>query len=246
MSISTPESRSIRPPKGRLCNGGIPPLENGDHLTRDDFMQRYEAMSDLKKAELIEGVVFVPSPVRHLHHGKPHSSLVGWLFVYGSATPGLELSDNSTVLLDMNSAAQPDCVLFIQSACGGKVVIDDAGYITGAPDLVAEVAASSASYDLHAKLAAYERSGVREYIVWRVIDGVIDWFTLRDGRYEKLSPEPDGTVHSTAFPGLWLDPAAMVRGDLATVQSVVQRGVSSPEQTAFVIRLHAAGEKSPG
>jgi Uma2 family endonuclease len=109
--------------------------------------------------------------------------------------------------------------------------------IAGAPDLVAEVAASSASYDLHDKLAAYEKNGVREYIVWRVLDRDIDWFVLRDGGYERLAPEPDGTLHSTIFPGLWLDPAAMLRGDLATVLAVVENGIASSDHAEFAASL---------
>ena len=91
-----------------------PPLENGDRLTRAEFMRRYDAMPDLKKAELIEGVVYVPSPVRQKNHGRPHSHLIGWLFIYEAGTPGVEIGDNSTVLLDLDNAPQPDGLLFIQ------------------------------------------------------------------------------------------------------------------------------------
>ena len=41
----------------------ILPLEHGDHLTREEFERRYEAMPHVRKAELIEGVVYMPSPV---------------------------------------------------------------------------------------------------------------------------------------------------------------------------------------
>ncbi len=237
MSISSPKPKLPPSVELRVRNGAIPPLENGDRLTRDEFMRRYEAMPEVKKAELIEGVVYVPSPIRQTDHGEPHARLMGWLFVYVARTTGVELGDNSTVLMNLESAPQPDCVLFIQSEFGGKVVIDEDGYITGAPDLVAEVAASSVSYDLHDKLKAYERSGVREYIVWRVGDREIDWFVLQDGRYDKLFPWPDGTLQSTIFPGLWLDPAALLSGDLANVLATVEAGLSSPERAEFTGRL---------
>ena len=215
----------------------IPPLENGDTLTRAEFERRYEAMPHLKKAELIEGVVYVPSPVRHRYHGHQHAHLINWLGHYEAHTPGVEASDNVTVRLDLDNEPQPDALLFIDPACGGQARIDADGYIEDAPELVAEVAASSASYDLHAKLRVYRRNGVREYIVWRVLDKEIDWFVLRAGQYERLPLDAEGLYRSEVFPGLWLDPAALLRGDLATVLAVVQRGLASPEHAAFATRL---------
>jgi Uma2 family endonuclease len=216
----------------------VPPLENGDVLTRAEFEHRYEAMPHLKKAELIEGVVYVPSPVRHTYHGHPHTHLISWLGQYEASTPGVQASDNSTVRLDLDNEPQPDALLFIDPACGGQARIDAEEYIAGAPELVAEVASSSASYDLHAKLRVYRRNGVREYIVWRVLEREIDWFVLRAGQYERIPLDAAGLYRSEVFPGLWLDPAALLRGDLATVLAVVQRGLASPEHAAFITRLH--------
>ncbi len=216
----------------------VPPLENGDVLTRVEFERRYEAMPHLKKAELIEGVVYVPSPVRHRYHGHQHTHMTGWLGQYEAHTPGVEASDNATVRLDLDNEPQPDVLLFIDPACGGQARIDADGYIEGAPELVAEVASSSASYDLHAKLRVYRRNGVREYIVWRVLDQEIDWFVLRAGQYERVPLDAEGLYRSEVFPGLWLDPAALLRGDLATVLAVVQHGLASPEHAAFATRLH--------
>ena len=215
----------------------IPPLENGDTLTRAEFERRYEAMPHLKKAELIEGVVYVPSPVRHSYHGHQHAHLINWLGHYEAHTPGVEVSDNVTVRLDLDNEPQPDALLFIDPACGGHALIDADGYIEGAPELVAEVASSSVSYDLHAKLRVYRRNGVREYIVWRVLDQEIDWFVLCSGQYERLPLDTEGLYRSEIFSGLWLDPAALLRGDLATVLAVVQRGLASPEHAAFAARL---------
>lgn len=144
----------------------IPPLEPGDRLTREEFERRYYAMPNLKKAELIEGVVYMPSPVRLDRHGAPHAELVAWLVVYKSVTPGVRCADNTTVRLDETNEPQPDALLMIDPARGGQARISTADYVETAPELVAEVAASSASYDLHTKLGAYLRNGVREYIVW--------------------------------------------------------------------------------
>jgi Uma2 family endonuclease len=217
----------------------MPALENGDRLTRAEFERRYEAMPQLKKAELIEGVVYVPSPVRHRQHGAPHAHLIIWLGQYAAHTPGVEVGDNSSVRLDLDNEPQPDALLCIDPTCGGRVRISDDGIIEGAPELVAEVASSSVSYDLHAKLHVYRRSGVREYIVWRVLEREIDWFVLRQGQYERMPVDAQGLVRSEVFPGLWLDPAALVRGDLAGVLAVIQQGLASPEHVAFVARLHS-------
>jgi Uma2 family endonuclease len=233
MAGSTTTSMSMQ-----TLDAAVLALENGDRLTRAEFERRYESMPDLKKAELIEGVVYVPSPVRHRQHGSPHAHLISLLGQYAAHTPGVEVGDNSSVRLDLDNEPQPDALLFIDPTRGGQVRISDDGIIEGAPELVAEVASSSVSYDLHAKLHVYRRNGVREYIVWRVLEREIDWFVLRDGQYERRPMDAQGLVRSEVFPGLWLDPAALIRGDLATVLAVVQQGLASPEHDAFVARLH--------
>jgi Uma2 family endonuclease len=212
-------------------------LENGDRLTRDEFERRYEAMPHLKKAELIEGVVYVPSPVRYRHHGAPHAQLISWLGQYAAGTPEVAVSENSTVRLDLDNEPQPDALLLIDPARGGQARFSPDDYIEGSPELVAEVASSSVSYDLHAKLPVYRRNGVREYVVWRVLEQAIDWFVLRVGQYERLLVDANGLLRSEVFPGLWLDAAALVRGELATVLGIVQQGLGSPEHAAFVARL---------
>jgi Uma2 family endonuclease len=215
----------------------IPPLHNGDRLTREEFHRRYEAMPQLKKAELIEGVVYMPSPVRQDQHSKQHSHLNGWLVAYRAATPGVETGDNASLLLDPKNMPQPDSLLYILPECGGRARINDGGYMVGGPEWIGEVSASTASYDLHDKLEAYRRNGVREYVVWRVEDGAIDWFVLRGDRYEPLTTGADGLLKSEVFPGLWLDPKALLAGNLLRVLEVVQAGVKSPEHAAFVERL---------
>lgn len=215
----------------------LPPLESGDRLTRYEFEQRYQAMPHLKQAELIEGVVYVASPVRANFHGQPHASIVGWLLVYSAATPGVYLADNTTVRLDADNEPQPDALLRIEPEVGGNSRVTEDDYIEGAPELIAEIAASSASYDLGDKLNAYRRNGVQEYIVWQSYENKLDWFRLREGRYVALEPDGEGIIRSEVFPGLWLSVAALQGGNLAEVLAVLQRGLQTPEHQAFVERL---------
>lgn len=240
MSVSTIPTIHPAGPVEPPGNGAIPPLENGDRLSREEFERRYHAMPNLKKAELIGGEVYIPSPVRQRGHGRQHSHLNYWLTHYEGNTPGVEIGDNSTVRLGPDDEPQPDCLLFIQPEHGGRVQIGEDGYIEGAPDFVGEVAASSVSYDLGKKLQAYAAHDVREYVVWRVHDRTIDWFVNRGGRFERIAPQADGTLRSAAFPGLWLDPAAMIRGDVNAVLALVQQGLDSPEHAAFVAQLERA------
>ncbi|QKD83489.1 Uma2 family endonuclease [Thermoleptolyngbya sichuanensis A183] len=213
----------------------IPPLESGDRLTRDEFERRYRAMPNLKKAELIEGVVYVASPLRAEAHGKPHGDIMGWLWTYKAATPGIELYDNPTVRLDADNEPQPDAILRLKE--GGGSWINEEDYIEGSPELVVEVAASSASYDLHDKLRVYRRNGIREYMVWRTYSQQIDWFCLEAGEYRSLAANASGILCSQEFPGLWLASEALLSGDLSLVLQVLQAGISSPEHQAFLSAL---------
>ncbi|MHB1423757.1 MAG: Uma2 family endonuclease [Gemmataceae bacterium] len=224
------------------ANGRIPPLENGDRLTRPEFERRYAAMPHVKKAELIEGVVYMPSPVSDAH-AAPHFDLITWLGFYRAATPGIAGGDNGTLRLDLDNEPQPDAFLRILASHGGQARVDEDGYVNGAPELVAEVARSSVNIDSHTKLHAYRRNGVREYLVWRVVDQAFDWFVLRDGRYETLAAAADGLYRSEVLPGLWLDAAALLRGDLGTVLQTAQRGQDSLDHAAFVSHLQAAAEQ---
>jgi Uma2 family endonuclease len=214
----------------------VPRLQNGDHLTREEFERRYDADPDLKKAELIEGVVYMASPVSYSNHGKPHFNIIGWLARYITATPGIGGGDNSSLRIDRKNMPQPDAILLLRPEYGGQTGIDDDGYVTGVPELVVEIAASSVSYDLHVKLKLYQSQGVREYIVWRVEDKAIDWFASRKGSMETLVIR-DGIYKSKVFPGLWLDPQALIAEDHANVASVAQAGLDSPEHQKFVEKL---------
>ncbi|MBX9584389.1 MAG: Uma2 family endonuclease [Gemmataceae bacterium] len=238
---------STRNPTTRPATGrGIPPLESGDRLTRTEFERRYEAMPDVKKAELIEGEVYMGSPVSHGYHGEPHFDVITWLGAYKVGTPGTSGGDNSTVRLDPDNEPQPDVLLFVLPDYGGRVRLTKKHrYIRRAPDLVVEVAASSASIDLGNKLTAYRRNKVSEYLVWRVYDDAVDWFVNRAGRFDPLAPDPaDGLLKSAAFPGLWLDPAALIGGDMPAVMAALNRGLASPEHAAFV-QLLASRRTTP-
>ena len=214
----------------------IPPLCVGDRLSRSEFERRYEAMPHVKKAELIEGVVYLPSPVSNDAHGAPHAELIGWLVVYKSHTLGVEVADNSTVRLDWDNEPQPDALLRILPSYGGQTRDED-GYVALGPEWAGEIAASSVSYDLHDKKEAYRRNGIREYLVWRVEDQAIDWFILRGGRYDRLEPGDDGICRSEVFPGLWLDGQALMAGKTQQVLDVLQKGVSSLDHSKFVAHL---------
>ncbi len=223
-------------------NGTIPPLRHGDRLTRAEFERRYDAMPHVQNAELIEGVVFMPSPVRWRHHSKPHGQLITWLGNYEAATPGVEHGDNASARLDLDNEPQPDALLIISPECGGQVRISADDYVEGAPELVIEVSASSAAVDLGLKFNAYRRNGVREYVVCRTLDQIVEWFVLRDEQFEQLPAGADGFLRSETFPGLWLDPAALFRFELPGVLAVLHQGIGTPEHAAFVARLRAARE----
>ncbi len=193
-------------------------LENGDRLSRSEFERRYTA-SNIKKAELIEGIVYVASPLRFTPHAKPHSQILTWLGIYQSMVSGLEVGIEPTVRLDPDNEPQPDAVLF---RLGSNAQIDEDGYITGAPELIVEIAASTVSYDLHAKKRAYERNGVKEYIVWRTLDQQIDWFVLKNDQYVELDPDAEGIIHSQEFVGLRLHVPAILNGDMSIVLKALQ------------------------
>ena len=213
-----------------------PPLESGDHLPRDEFHRRYCAHPEIRKAELIEGVVFVPPFAVSASHADPHALVITWLGSYKARTPGLFLADNGTFFMNDDSEVQPDAALFRAPPSGNVRDIfvrdrDDARptrYRQGAPELIAEIAASSASIDLHRKKRVYERAGVSEYIVWQVWERRIDWFRLVEGVYEPLEPDARGVIESVVFPGLRLHVAAMLAGDDAAVLAELEAPAPPP------------------
>lgn len=230
-----------RSPDRSAGGGAIPALHAGDRLSVEEFDRRYAALPEVKNAELIDGVVYMASPVTDTFYGSPHFDLSSWLGAFRFETPGVRGGDNSTLkALVGRNRFQPDLLLRIEAECGGLCRTDEEGYLLGVPELVAEIAYSSASYDLHDKMEAYRANGLPEYLVWRIEDPGVDWFRLRNGVFQRLEPDAAGVLRSEMFPGLWLDANALLKGDLARVKATLQAGLASPERRDFVGRLQAS------
>jgi Uma2 family endonuclease len=216
----------------------LPPLEAGDHLDQATFHARYAAMPPDFHAELIGGMVFVPSPLRK-EHGSHHALVMGWLTNYWIATPGTETLDNTTAILGDNSEPQPDAALIIEPERGGQTSVSEDGYAIGPPELIVEVASSSESIDLHTKRRDYERAGVLEYVVVVLRQRVVRWFVLQDATYRDMEADASGMFKASVFPGLWLDAPALLRRDGRQVMATLQHGIETPEHAAFVQQLQA-------
>lgn len=234
LMVNSPRAKM---PHTKIVDARIPPLESGDHLSCYEFERRYTATPHIKKAELIEGVVYVASPLRFESHAEPHGLLIIWLGTYKVATSGVKLEIEPTVRLDQDNEPQPDGVLLIDEQRGGQASISQDDYVEGAPELVAEIAASSASIDLHDKKTVYRRNGVREYIVWQILSNKLDWFSLQNGEYVSLETDINGVIKSQVFSGLWLSVTDLLAGNMTQVLSVLQLGLNSPEHLAFVQQL---------
>jgi len=216
----------------------ILPLENGDRLSRHEFERRYTESLDIKKAELIEGIVYImPAALRFRSHGQPHGRILTWLGNYEAMTPGVALGVEPTVRLDLDNEPQPDAVLIIIPEAGGQTRISEDDYIEGPPELVVEIAASSVAIDLHGKKQAYRRNGVKEYIVWQVLDEKLSWFSLQEGEYLELAPNEEGVLQSRVFPGLWLAVNELLTGNMQVVLNVLQTGLQSVEHADFIEKL---------
>ena len=216
----------------------IPPLVDGERLSREEFHRRYLEMPHVKIADLIEGVVYI-GPRIPAKRGEARAHLAGWLGFYSFQTAGLTGAINGTVRLEGDNEVQPTCVVRIEHSLGGSSLIDADGYLEGGPELVGEVTLTNSSVECHAKKRVYLANGVREYIIWRIEDDAIDWFILCDGNYESLVAE-EGIHKSEVYPGLWLDTAAMLRRDLAGAFAILKQGIATPEHAAFVTRLNSA------
>lgn len=199
-------------------------LQEGLRLSRVEFERRSAERPDLKKVELIDGVVRMPSAVRYAGHGKPHAAMVGWLVTYAVATRGVHAVANATLRLNGDNDVQPDAAMLIDPGAGGQVRVSADDYLEGAPELVAEVAASRASCDVNEKLRLYERNGVREYLVCCVPDRRLDWFELARGAYRARAADAAGVVRSMVFPGLWLNVGAILSDEPAAVLRTLHEG----------------------
>ena len=227
-------------------NGRLEPLENGDRLTAPEFLRRYEAMPHIKKAELIEGVVNLGSPVRFDVHSVPDALIQTWLGTYAFETPGTQVGGNGTVQLDIDNVPQPDALLRVVETCGGASHLDSEGYLVGPPELVVEIAASSSSIDLHDKLRAYRRNGVKEYLVSRTTEAEFDWFVLAEGVYQRQAPDAKGYCRSVTFPGLVLNVPALLAQNGASVLATLNSALRSPSHRTFVSKLSVRKGGTPG
>ncbi|MEW6305581.1 MAG: Uma2 family endonuclease [Verrucomicrobiota bacterium] len=201
-------------------------LENGDSLHAGEFLRRFEAMPQLKKAELVEGIVYMGSPVSAVH-SEADNLVQTWLGFYSSVTPGTKCHTNTTVRLDTDNVFQPDALLRLLPEKGGRTAVGEDGYLTGAPELVVEIAASSASIDLGAKRQVYRRAGVREYLIWQAADNRFDWWCLERDDYQPNPPDASGLITSRVFPGLVMDSAALLALDAAKVLAALQAAIAN-------------------
>jgi Uma2 family endonuclease len=211
-----------------------PGLVTGERLTVEEFLRRWEDLPDLKNAELIAGVVYVPSPVSR-EHSHLDARIILWLAYYAQATPGCESGSNSTWLM-AGSAPQPDADLCILPSHGGQSA-NLGSLATGAPELAVEICVTSAELDLGPKRALYQRAGVREYITIEAFGPRMIWRVLKDGAYTPLAPQADGILRSQFFPGLWLDAAAFWANDGAKMLAALNAGLASEDHRRFVERL---------
>jgi Uma2 family endonuclease len=216
----------------------VPPLVAGDRLTKEEFLRRWEAHPEIKSAELLGGLVFMPSPVS-VEHGDTENDVGTWLGVYRAATPGTAAGHNTTSFL-LDDVPQPDINLRILPEFGGTSWVEDT-YLHGIPELLTEVSRSSASYDLHLKLDLYENAKIPESLANLLFEREIRWHILVDGRYQQMPADADGLWRSRIFPGLWLDGNSLLSGDLHQVLARLQEGLESPEHGRFVSEL--AGRK---
>lgn len=217
------------------------PIEDGEHLTADELIRRWEALPEEwrakhKHVELLEGVVRMSPPISIGFHGVPQFSFMSFLGIYAWATPGVLGSGNASVILNDKNMPEPDAFIAVDPKCGGHMRLDEKGYVHGAPELVAEIASSSVEHDLITKKELYRKFGVIEYVVWRTKGSAIDWFILRNDQYEPLAPD-QGVLRSKVFPGLWLAADALIASDYARVNQVLQQGLASTEHAAFVEQL---------
>jgi hypothetical protein len=222
----------------------LPWLVDGEHLDRATFHERYAAMPEETKAELIGGVVYMASPLG-LGHGisDPHVSF--WLGCYQAFTPGVQVLGNASVFFEDYGEHQPDVALRILPENGGRTH-DEGHYYAGGPELVVEVSDSSLKKDIGPKLSDYERAGVPEYVVVGVEPPRVRWHQRLDGRLVEVGPDADGLYRSKVFPGLWLDPAALLAGDNRGLREVVDQGVATEAHAEFVRELAEAGGAGRG
>lgn len=217
------------------------PLDPGMRLSREEFLRRWDQLPDLKRAELIDGIVSMSSPVAD-SHSRFVMVLGSWVYRYEEATPGCWSGTGGTWFM-LDSVSQPDVHLILRQEAGGQSGIDDK-YRTGSPELAIEVSNATLRYDTGPKLALYQRAGVREYLICSPERREILWRYLEQGRYVLLEPDAAGVLRSRVFPGLWLDSKALFENDRLALRTTIEKGIASPEHAAFVQLLQACMSRS--
>ncbi len=214
----------------------VPPFENGERMDQKTFHALYEQTPKGFRAELISGVVHLPSPVS-LRHSRPNNLIGGWLFTFSAATEGTEVLSDNTAIMSEDSEPQPDQSLIVIPDAGGQTGVNERDYLTGAPELAVEISNSTAHIDLHAKLRDYEQFGVREYLVVLVREREVRWFGRRKDRFTPMKPDADGVLKSKVFPGLWLDAAGVFDRTARRLLATLRLGLASPEHAKFAAKL---------
>ena len=209
-------------------------LVTGMRLTLDEFLSRWEAIPELKKAELIDGVVYVPSPVG-IDHGNLDTTIHWWLKQYKAATPGCRPANNATLKM-LGQSPQPDALLRILESHGGQSS-GKGKFFEGAPELAVEICVSSTEVDFGPKRNLYQRAGVQEYITIESFQPRIVWRALVNGKYQMIEPDAGGIFRSRCFPGLWLDSDALYADDEVRMMLALNAGLATPEHAQFVEEL---------
>ncbi len=220
----------------------IPPLSNGDRLTAKEFCRRWDAMPELKHAELIGGQVYVNPPISAGSHGIPQGNILVWLWHYAVATEGVQQISESSVHFGPQDLPQPDVQLRVKDQFGGASRLVR-GELHGAPELIVEVAASSAKHNLQIKKPRYAKHGVQEYLVWIVREKRFVWFALEAGEYVELPASRSGILKSRVFPGLWLDSKGLLADNWPKILGTLRKGMETPEYLEFAANLKSQHRK---
>jgi Uma2 family endonuclease len=211
-----------------------PTLENGDRLSQAEFHRLYEQMPPDFRAELLGGVVYVPSPHRRQHG--THLLRLGNLFLqFADGTPGVEAGASVTIILGEEDEPQPDLYLRVLPDKGGQSWTTEDDYLAGPPELLAEVASTARAIDLHLKRARYQETGVVEYVVWCVQEQQLLWYHLGSSR--QIKADGEGIFRSKVFPGLWIDGAALAASRAPKLRDVLRAGLTSPAHERFAAKL---------
>jgi Uma2 family endonuclease len=209
-------------------------------MKQPEFHRLYVLCDEDTKFELVEGIVYMASPL-----SKPHSDYdgrVGYaLERYAEDTPGVEALHNATTILGAESEPQPDLGLRILPAFGGRSH-DEGKYVRGPVEWLGEIAYSSRDIDLSAKLRDYRATGILEYVVVCVEEQVVRWLHFPTDR--ELRPDRQGIIKSRVFPGLWLDVPALFRLDSRAIRQAIEAGLNTKGHAAFVKRLQAAQRRN--